>query len=99
MVSRKRAEVGNSNVARFSTHWQWIVMVIVLAIGLGGLAWLLIFLRNRHRRKLDERRAQMGGFPTAREKAMGAHAATDDLWGPHQASIYVPTRSRMADMK
>jgi hypothetical protein len=70
----------------FSTHWQWIVMVIVLAVGLGGLAWLLIFLRNRHRRKLDERRAQIGGFPSAREKAMGARSATPDLWGPHQVS-------------
>lgn len=75
-----------SHTFRFSSHWQWIVMVIVLAIGLGALAWLLIFLRNRHRRKVDERRAQIGGFPSAREKAAGARAATPDLWGPHQVS-------------
>ena len=47
-----------SSSSWFSTHWKWIVMVIVLAIGLGGLAWLLTFLRNRHRRKLDERRGK-----------------------------------------
>ena len=59
-------------------------MIVVLAIGLGALAWLLIFLRNRHRRKRDELRARQGGFPTEREKASGARAATPDLWGPHQ---------------
>lgn len=84
MVSSMRPEPGMSDLLRISTHWRWIVMVIVLAIGLGFLAWLLIFLRNRHRRKVDERRAQLGGFPTAREKALGARAATPDLWGPHQ---------------
>ena len=84
MVSRMRSSAGMSDLLRISTHWKWIVMVVVLAIGLGFLAWLLIFLRNRHRRKLDERRAQLGGFPNEREKAAGARAATPDLWGPHQ---------------
>jgi hypothetical protein len=59
-------------------------MVVVLALGLGALAWLLVWLRNRHRRKVDDRTAQLGGFPTEREKAAGARAATPDLWGPHQ---------------
>lgn len=61
-------------------------MVVVLAIGLGALAWLLTFLKKRHRRKVNERRAQLGGFPTEREKAAGATAATPELWGPHQVS-------------
>jgi hypothetical protein len=72
-------------------------MVIVLAVGLGGLAWLLVFLRNRHQRKLDERRAQIGGFPNAREKAMGARAATPDLWGPHQVRIHHKIGKAKAD--
>ncbi|KPI46044.1 uncharacterized protein AB675_612 [Cyphellophora attinorum] len=74
----------NGNESWISGHWQWIVMIIALAIGLGLLAALLIFLKKRHRRKVNERRAQMGGFPTEREKAAGARAATPDLWGPHQ---------------
>ncbi|ETN38460.1 uncharacterized protein HMPREF1541_06495 [Cyphellophora europaea CBS 101466] len=83
-TSSGQQQSNNKDESWFAGHWQWIVMVIVLAIGLGALAWLLIFLRNRHRRKLDERRAQIGGFPTEREKARGAQSATPDLWGPHQ---------------
>ena len=70
---------------RIETHWQWILMVVILILGLGALAWLLVWLKKRHRRKVDERRAQLGGFPTEREKAAGARSATPDLWGPHQA--------------
>jgi hypothetical protein len=67
-------------------------MIIALAIGLGLLAALLVFLKKRHRRKVNERRAQMGGFPTEREKAAGARAATPDLWGPHQVGDHHTNR-------
>ena len=59
-------------------------MVAILIVGLGLLAWLLIWLKRRHRRKVDERRAAASGFPTAAEKREGAQSATRELWGPHQ---------------
>lgn len=37
-----------------NTPQQWIIMVIVLIFGLIALAFLLRFLRNRHRRKRDQ---------------------------------------------
>ena len=59
-------------------------MLGILLVGLGLLTWLLIWLKRRHRRKLDERRAAVSGFPTESEKRAGARSATPDLWGPHQ---------------
>lgn len=59
-------------------------MLGILIVGLGLLTWLLIWLKRRHRRKVDERRAAMSGFPTEPEKRAGARSATPDLWGPHQ---------------
>ncbi|KLJ10103.1 hypothetical protein EMPG_09915 [Blastomyces silverae] len=35
----------------FSTHWRWVVMIIVLAIGFTALTFLLIYLKRRHKRK------------------------------------------------
>jgi hypothetical protein len=59
-------------------------MLGILAIGLPLLAWALIWLKKRHRRKLDVQRAAASGFPTEQEKRGGARSATPDLWGPHQ---------------
>lgn len=65
-------------------------MLGVLLIGLGLLTWLLIWLKRRHRRKVDQQRAAISGFPTEREKRAGARSATPDLWGPHQVLESIP---------
>ncbi|RVX72308.1 hypothetical protein B0A52_04513 [Exophiala mesophila] len=77
-----------SNQSWIQGHWKWILMVAILIVGLGLLAWLLIWLKRRHRRKVDERRAAASGFPTAAEKREGAQSATRELWGPHQHMNY-----------
>lgn len=59
-------------------------MLGILIVGLGLLAWLLIWLKRRHRRKVDQKRASSSGFPSAAEKRDGAQSATRELWGPHQ---------------
>ena len=59
-------------------------MVGILIVGFIFLAWLAVFLKKRHRRKVDQRRAAVSGFPNQEEKREGARAATPDLWGPHQ---------------
>ena len=60
-------------------------MLGILLFGLIGLALFFIWLKRRHRRKVDEKRAAVSGFPTAAEKRnSGARSATPDLWGPHQ---------------
>jgi len=61
-------------------------MLAILLVGFIGLAWLGIWLKRRHRKKVEERRAASSGFPSASEKRDGARAATPDLWGPHQVS-------------
>ncbi|KAJ9606505.1 hypothetical protein H2200_009466 [Cladophialophora chaetospira] len=59
-------------------------MLAILAVGLPLLAWLLVWLKRRHRRKLEAQRAAASGFPTSDEKRAGARSATPELWGPHQ---------------
>ena len=69
---------------RISTHWQWILMLAILAIGFGLIAWGAVWFKRRHQRKVDQRRSATSGFPTENEKRDGARSATPDLWGPHQ---------------
>ncbi len=59
-------------------------MLGILAVGLPLLAWLFVWLKRRHRRKLEQQRAAASGFPTNEEKRAGARSATPELWGPHQ---------------
>lgn len=40
-----------SNRQRMSTHWRWVVMLIMLFIGLGLLAFAFWFLHRRYRRR------------------------------------------------
>jgi len=61
--------------AWFSTHYQWVIMLIVLAIGLILLAILLIWLRKRHARRRE-----------AAENA-GPHPAMEQ-WAPNQRSVH-----------
>lgn len=70
--------------SRIEGHWRWILMLGILAVGLPLLAWLLVWLKRRHRRRLEEQRAAASGFPTEDGKRMGARAVTPELWGPHQ---------------
>ncbi|KIV77872.1 hypothetical protein PV11_09650 [Exophiala sideris] len=72
-----------SNKSWISTHWKWILMLGILVVAFALLTWGAIWLKRRHRRKVEERRAAMSGFPAANEKG-GNRAATPDLWGPHQ---------------
>lgn len=68
-------------------HWQWVLMLAILAIGLTGLAFLAVWLKRRHRRKVEARRAVASGFtqdPEKRAPNDPRQSATPDLWGPHQ---------------
>ena len=59
---------------RISTHWKWVVMLIVLFLGLGSLAFAFWFIHRRHhRRKEAEIRRLAGG-----RNDLGA-------WGPGQS--------------
>ncbi|KIX07538.1 uncharacterized protein Z518_02191 [Rhinocladiella mackenziei CBS 650.93] len=73
-----------SNQSWIEGHWRWILMVCILAVGFALLTGLAIWLKRRHRRKVEKQRAAVSGFPTATEKKDGARSATPDLWGPHQ---------------
>lgn len=39
--------------SRFSTHWQWVVMLIVLIIGIAVLWVAAVLLRRRYKRKRE----------------------------------------------
>lgn len=61
-------------------------MVAILIVALGGLAFLAVWLKRRHKRKAEEKRAALSGFPIEREKA-GSRASTanlESLFGPAQ---------------
>ncbi|MCJ1393727.1 hypothetical protein MMC18_006603 [Xylographa bjoerkii] len=61
--------------AWFSTHYQWVIMLIVLAVGLIVIAILLTWLRKRHARRRE-----------AAENA-GPHPAMEE-WAPNQRSVH-----------
>ena len=62
-------------------------MLGILLIGLGLIAFLAVCLKRRHRRKLDEKRSTLSGFP-ARPPSGRNRTPTPslgaELWGPHQ---------------
>ena len=73
--------------SRIDTHWRWILMLGILLIGLGLIAFLAICLKRRHRRKLDEKRATLSGFPAPPPSARHRTPTPSlgpELWGPHQ---------------
>ena len=73
-------------LSRIGTHWKWILMVAILLIGLGALAFFAVWLKRRHKRKAEEKQAVRSGFPIEREKA-GSRASTanlESLFGPAQ---------------
>ncbi len=59
-------------------------MVIVLLVGLSGVAVLAVCLKRRHTRKVDERRAASSGFPTSHGGSSPEIGHGQDMWGPHQ---------------
>lgn len=68
-------------------HWKWVLMLAILVIGLAGLTFLAVWLKRRHRRKLEAQRAAASGFgydPEKRPANDPRRSATPDLWGPHQ---------------
>jgi hypothetical protein len=73
--------------SRIDTHWRWILMLGILLIGLGLIALIAVYLKRRHRRKLDEKRASLSGFPPAPSAGRGRTPTPTpgpELWGPHQ---------------
>jgi hypothetical protein len=73
--------------SRIDTHWRWILMLGILLIGLGFIAFLAICLKRRHRRKIDEKRATLSGFPAPPASGRNRTPTPSlgpELWGPHQ---------------
>ena len=46
---------------RFSSHWRWVVMIIVLAIGFLTIGIVAGILHRRHRRRRDAAELQAAG--------------------------------------
>ncbi|RMD44213.1 hypothetical protein DV735_g787, partial [Chaetothyriales sp. CBS 134920] len=70
--------------AAINSHWQWVMMLGILAVGLGLLTWFAIWLKHRQRRKMEAQRIAMSGFPSPTEKRDRPSSAAGDMWGPHQ---------------
>ncbi|KAL9099021.1 MAG: hypothetical protein Q9163_005421 [Psora crenata] len=58
----------------FSTHWKWVVMLIVLAIGLSAIAVAGWFLHRRYHRR---RESQWSSTPSSHPNI--------NTWGPGQS--------------
>jgi hypothetical protein len=62
-------------------------MLAILLVGLGLICLISLYLKRRHRRKLDEKRASLSGFPPAHSAGRGRTPTPTpgpELWGPHQ---------------
>jgi hypothetical protein len=62
-------------------------MLGILLISLGLVAFLAVCLKRRHRRKLEEKRASLSGFPPAPPSGRNRTPTPSlglELWGPHQ---------------
>lgn len=62
-------------------------MLGIIVVALILLAWGAIWLKRRHRRNLEAKRAAASGFnydPEKRPANDPRRSATPDLWGPHQ---------------
>ncbi|KAL8857635.1 MAG: hypothetical protein Q9178_005800 [Gyalolechia marmorata] len=57
-----------------STHWRWVVMLIILVLGLGGLAVGGVYLRRYIHRRRD-----------AQEAALAGPRQDLQTWGPGQS--------------
>lgn len=76
-----------SNQSWIEGHWKYVLMLAILAVGLGLLAWLAVWWKRRYNRKLEAQRAAASGFnydPEKRPANDPKRVATPDLWGPHQ---------------
>jgi hypothetical protein len=72
---------------RIDAHWRWILMLGILLVGLGLVAFLAVCLKRRHRRKLEEKRASLSGFrpaPPSGRNRTPTPSLGPELWGPHQ---------------
>ncbi len=58
-----------------STHYKWVIMLVVLFFGLIGLAFVFWFLHRRYHRR---REAQWG-------QATGGSMPNINTWGPNQS--------------
>lgn len=62
-------------------------MLGILLIGLGIIAFLAVYLKRRHRRKVEEKRAALSGFPPRPPSGRNRTPTPSlgpELWGPHQ---------------
>ncbi|PGH05280.1 hypothetical protein GX51_03001 [Blastomyces parvus] len=91
----------------FSTHWRWVVMIIVLAVGFTALTFLLIYLKRRHKRKrayqvpfIPDLSALSDGdggqrHPSGRQptsRNLVTAALGDDTLGPEQRIAHTPSK-------
>ena len=66
-------------------------MVAILIVGFSLLAWLAVWLKRRHKRKADEKKAAANGVPVMREKRGAdapvnrtSSATLEEMFGPRQ---------------
>ena len=61
-------------------------MLAILLVSLCLLALLAVYLKKRHRRKIDVQLAIASGFPVVSDRngATSADIVGRDMWGPHQ---------------
>ncbi len=64
-----------AHLNRMSTHYKWVIMLVVLFVGLIGLAFIFWFLHRRYHRR---REAQWG-------QATGGSMPNINTWGPNQS--------------
>jgi len=70
----------------FAGHWQWVLMIIILALGFGTLAALGIWLKRRH--SSSRGKATSPGMFSV-PAADSVSAINNEMWGPPQATANI----------
>jgi len=71
----------------FAGHWQWVLMIIILALGFGTLAALGIWLKRRHSSSRGKATSP-GMFMVPAADSVSA-INNNEMWGPHQATANI----------
>ena len=75
---------------RISTHYRWVIMLIVLFLGLGALAFVGWWLHRRY-----QRRQELGGHDRTGQPDLGSWAPGQSVheFGPPEAAIAAAGRA------
>ncbi|KAF2804146.1 uncharacterized protein BDZ99DRAFT_153596 [Mytilinidion resinicola] len=97
-AGNKGVSENSSNNDWFSTHWKWVVMLIVIFLFMIIASVLGVWLKRRHRRRADARRANMAASDAPVADAAFHDAVAKDMAMSGVLPTPPPVRTRSGTM-